>query len=239
VRPGTNDSERIDRSSLGKDTLVIGDITGQGTLEVGGRVQGNITLNGEVKVLAGATVLGHIRADSVAIAGSVRGNLSARVAIEVQGSGEIEGTLEAPRIGIETGAHVVGSVVTGPARKAAPIEKAAEKRVARPEQQAPPVAASELPPALEPIFDEEDSNLDLEGEGPASSEDSEPPALGRSDSGDGGARRRRRRRRNRRPEPDRLPNPSPVRAAPLAPSDPLGVPRIPTFQKGTHGRRRD
>ena len=45
-------------SIIGQATTVIGNISGGGDLEILGRVQGDIDLDGALRVLAGMTVLG-------------------------------------------------------------------------------------------------------------------------------------------------------------------------------------
>jgi cytoskeletal protein CcmA (bactofilin family) len=122
VKPAERQSPReLARSILGSDVLVIGDITGEGALEVAGRVQGNIKVTGSVRIIAGGSIVGDIHADSVEIGGNVRGNLTARAAIEIMGTAEVEGNLVAPRVGIETGAQVVGTIATGAKPSGRPV----------------------------------------------------------------------------------------------------------------------
>lgn len=265
MRIESREPSQSERSVLGADALVIGDITGEGSLDVAGRVQGNIKISGDVNVLTGASVLGHIQANSLKVSGKVRGNLSARVSIEVGGAGEIEGKLEAPRIGIETGAYVVGSILTGPPGKAASLDQPGLPRApsaleakAVPERfPLPPKARVERVltpslPAVERIDDEELSQESEEDDLQEGFDSSEPdsPTEERTDAG--GPRRKRRRRRNRRPEHDGRSSPNaapflpkssmserPTQTLGSSPSESLALPRIPTFQKGTHGRRRD
>lgn len=99
-------------SIIGKATCVIGDISGAGDLEIDGRVQGDVTLDGVLRVLANGTVLGSIRANEVHVHGQVDGDLSARDALVLHAGAAVQGDLSAPRLGIEEGARVRGAVRT-------------------------------------------------------------------------------------------------------------------------------
>jgi cytoskeletal protein CcmA (bactofilin family) len=128
-------------SVLGSTALVLGNVEGRGDLEVRGRVQGNVRVEGSVTVSDGGSVLGTIEAITIRVAGSVRGDLIASDGAFVLSSGDVEGNLMAPRVGIEAGARVQGSLRTGE-RKAAPANAArARPTPAVPSPAAPNAAA--------------------------------------------------------------------------------------------------
>jgi cytoskeletal protein CcmA (bactofilin family) len=107
--------ERTARMSsvLGETGVVIGNVEGIGDLEIRGRVQGSISLNGRVLIAETGSVLGNVEATHIAVAGEVRGGLNAKDGVEVQAQGRVEGNVEAPRVGIEAGARVRGMLRTG------------------------------------------------------------------------------------------------------------------------------
>lgn len=229
---------------LGAGVVIIGNLSGQGALEVQGRVQGNLRLDGPLTIGRGGTVVGNITAHSVSVAGSVHGDIEAKDGIEIQGPGSVEGNLRAPRIGIELGAEVRGLVQAGsaaaqkaPAAKAAPPKSqhlessvttpVSDEATLRPDEVSPPA------PELDDVETEEEF-VEAESEG---EREAEPGALR--------ARRRRRRRKRRSDSADPTspasdegwPESAPAEAAPPPPR-PAGPPRPPTFQKGAHAQRR-
>lgn len=130
--------ERVTRMSsvLGETGVVIGNVDGVGDLEIRGRVQGSISLNGRILIAETGVVLGNVEATHIAVAGEVRGDLNAKDGVEVQAQGRVLGNVEAPRVGIEAGARVRGMLRTGgelplsanaePAASEIPAEKPAK-----------------------------------------------------------------------------------------------------------------
>lgn len=114
-------------SVIGAGTVVRGNLSGEGSLEVYGRVEGDVSLSGEVSVREGAAVLGEIVAAKISVAGAVQGNLRGTEAVLLERGAKVVGDLSAPRIGIANGALVRGSVRTE--GEAAPAQN---KRVASP-----------------------------------------------------------------------------------------------------------
>lgn len=252
----SSERSNTETSVLGAGVVIIGNLGGQGALEVQGRVQGNLRLDGPLTIGRGGTVIGNITAHSVSIAGSVHGDIEARDGIEVQGPGSVEGNLSAPRIGIELGAEVRGLVQTGgaPAQKA-PGQKAPAAKAASPKSQS--VESSGAEPLLdEPVlrpaegsspaadFDDVEADEDL-------TEEARDPAEAEREEADPGALRARRRRRRRKRRSDSADPTSPASdegwlesapaqpaPAPAHPEVPAGPPRPPTFQKGAHAQRR-
>lgn len=100
-------------SILGKTGVVIGNVTGSGDVEIRGRVQGSIELNGRVLVSDHGIVQGGIEAMTITVAGEVRGDLIAEDGVFVRASGQVTGNIAAPRVAIEAGARVLGNLRTG------------------------------------------------------------------------------------------------------------------------------
>ncbi len=251
-------------SVLGSTAIVLGNVSGQGDLEIRGHVQGNVTLDGRVAVATGGIVLGAIEAVHVTVLGTVRGDLIARDGVTIGASGEVEGNIVAPRVAIEAGARVRGNLRTGEtnekprsadkprAPSAEPPARTPEPRAAEPLAPAPaparPVPSDvRTPPVVEPLR-------------PAPTVVSTDPLT--KDEGEQQRRKRRRRRGGggdearsasprtetpaggrpaavaHTPAPAAAATPAPGRTAPSGPA-PQGPPAIPTFVKGAHGHRRD
>jgi cytoskeletal protein CcmA (bactofilin family) len=102
-------------SVISTTTVVRGNVRGQGSLRVDGRVHGNIEVTGDVALGPDAEVQGNISGASIAIAGIVSGDLTGTEAVMIEAGAKVIGDLRAPRIGIGDGAQVRGSVETGEA----------------------------------------------------------------------------------------------------------------------------
>lgn len=123
----TNEKGARLASILGQTAVVLGNVRGQGDLEIRGRVQGNITVAGRITVGHDGLVLGGIEADQITVQGRVHGDLNAKDAIFVFVSGEVEGNLSAPRVAIEAGARVFGTLRTTPAGEASRAPEAKQQ----------------------------------------------------------------------------------------------------------------
>jgi cytoskeletal protein CcmA (bactofilin family) len=70
-----------------------GDVEGGGSLVIGGVFEGNLKLNDTVFVEDGAKVKGNIKANSIKIAGEVKGNIDAKI-VEITKNGSLEGNVK-------------------------------------------------------------------------------------------------------------------------------------------------
>lgn len=102
-------------SVISTTTVVRGNVRGQGSLRIDGRVHGNVEVTGDVALGPDAEVQGNISGASIAIAGVVSGDLTGTEAVMIEAGAKVIGDLRAPRIGIGDGATVRGSVETGEA----------------------------------------------------------------------------------------------------------------------------
>jgi len=90
---------------------ISGTMTGRGPVAVGGRVDGRIAVDGEVQVEARAHVDADIHADTVAIAGHVKGHVKARTSVTLAAGAQVEGILESQRAEIDPQARVRGRLI--------------------------------------------------------------------------------------------------------------------------------
>lgn len=117
-------------SIIGPTSIVIGDVSGRGDLEIVGRVQGDVAVDGSVTVAPDGVVLGSIRAQEVRVAGRVDGNVAAKDSLSLQAGANVSGDLVAARLGIEEGARVRGSVRT----EGAELDEAEDEDVIAPSE---------------------------------------------------------------------------------------------------------
>src|SRR4051794_27522594 len=99
-------------STIGRGTFVRGNVSGDGDLEIQGRVEGSVTVTGEILIAEGALIRSDVTGRRVVIHGAVAGNVSAKEAIILEPGARVVGDLGAPQIGIRPGALVRGNVST-------------------------------------------------------------------------------------------------------------------------------
>ena len=108
-------SRQNDTTLISAGTLVEGDIIFTGTLELEGRVIGEIRSGPDaqavVRVLPGAQVLGDIRAPVVVINGEVSGNVHSTEHVELAAAAVINGDVEYSLIEMTRGAQLNGRLI--------------------------------------------------------------------------------------------------------------------------------
>jgi Integral membrane protein CcmA involved in cell shape determination len=91
---------------LGADTVITGNIEASADLHVDGRIEGDITCSALVQG-EGSEITGAVRAESVRIAGLVRGAITAREVVILK-TARIEGDVAYDTLTIEQGARLEG-----------------------------------------------------------------------------------------------------------------------------------
>jgi cytoskeletal protein CcmA (bactofilin family) len=99
--------------------MVDGDITFRGTLELEGRVTGEIRAgedaNAVVRILPGGRVLGNIHAPIIVVNGEVSGNVRSWEHVELAAAAVVHGDVEYSLIEMTRGAQVNGRLIYRPA----------------------------------------------------------------------------------------------------------------------------
>jgi cytoskeletal protein CcmA (bactofilin family) len=132
-------------AAIGKSIVFKGELTGSEDLEVNGTVEGDVKLPDNT-LTVGQT--GHVKASvsakSVQIVGKVQGDVTATERIEIEASGVVDGDLRAPRLLVQEGAVMNGTVEM----TAAPSAEAGKSASATPASTtAAPRASSATRPA--------------------------------------------------------------------------------------------
>jgi cytoskeletal protein CcmA (bactofilin family) len=114
-------------STISAGLRIKGDITGTSDLTVDGETQGKIRItNGRVTVGPSGRVNADIDAREIVILGTVQGNLKATESVRLGPSGQLQGSILTPRIGIDDGARLRGNVEmirAGEAQEASKVEQ--------------------------------------------------------------------------------------------------------------------
>jgi cytoskeletal protein CcmA (bactofilin family) len=103
-------SVKAGTSFLGSSLVISGSITGQGDVQLHGLHEGSIDLQGDLDIRQSAVVTGLITARSISVSGSVDGDLRARQKLSVLRTARITGTVATPRVLVEEGALLEGTV---------------------------------------------------------------------------------------------------------------------------------
>jgi cytoskeletal protein CcmA (bactofilin family) len=117
-RPGSATVRNAAR--LGAGLEIKGQITGAEDLQIDGKVDGPISLNGhELTVGPTANLHSEIHAGEVVVYGKVVGNVLARGRVDIKKDGSIVGDISSARISIEDGAHFKGRIEIDPTKNSA------------------------------------------------------------------------------------------------------------------------
>ncbi|HVZ37172.1 MAG TPA: polymer-forming cytoskeletal protein [Polyangiaceae bacterium] len=123
-------------SVIGSSTVIRGNVRGDSSLEILGRVEGDVSVTGDLELGPDAVVVGAVAGARIVIGGSVEGDVTGSEAVVISDTGRVVGDLSAPRVGMKEGAQLRGNVRTEgvggvPASRAA-APRAVEARAAAP-----------------------------------------------------------------------------------------------------------
>jgi cytoskeletal protein CcmA (bactofilin family) len=117
-----------DNSVIGRGTVVRGNVRGDGSIEIYGRVEGEVAVSGNVTLSEHGSVHGNVAGARLTIGGAVVGDLVGSDAVLLGAGAQVAGDLSAPSIGIEDGARVRGAVRTEKEPSAAATSAASRAR---------------------------------------------------------------------------------------------------------------
>jgi len=98
-------------ATIGQSIVFKGELTGDEDLEIDGQVEGDVRLeNHQLTIGPNGQLKAEVIAKSIIVIGRVKGNLTATERIDVQASGIVEGDVHAPRLNVQEGAVLNGSI---------------------------------------------------------------------------------------------------------------------------------
>jgi cytoskeletal protein CcmA (bactofilin family) len=100
-------------SLIAADITIEGKIDGTGHVRLAGRFKGDVHIQGDLAVEAGAKLTGSVRANSVAIAGEVEGNIESALRVELLETGVLNGDLKAGTLTVVAGSRMRGRAEFG------------------------------------------------------------------------------------------------------------------------------
>src|SRR5207342_2681983 len=93
-------------SLIASDLTIEGKIEGAGHVRIAGRFKGDVNVQGDLTIEAGAKVTGSVRAEKVVIAGELEGNVESASQVNVVATGAVIGDIKAGAVTIASGARM-------------------------------------------------------------------------------------------------------------------------------------
>ena len=110
VAPSTRSDTAVSRkeSLIAADITIEGKIEGGGSVRIAGKFKGDVNVQGDLTIEAGAKLTGGVRADKVTIAGELEGNVEQASLVDLQQTGVVIGDLKAGSLTVAAGARLRG-----------------------------------------------------------------------------------------------------------------------------------
>jgi cytoskeletal protein CcmA (bactofilin family) len=109
--PPKNITSSMEQATIGRSVVIKGDISGSESLYIDGRVEGTINFtDSRVTIGRNAVIVANVTAKEVVVMGTVTGNIHCADRLDIRSEGTVTGDVVTPRVCIEDGALVKGSV---------------------------------------------------------------------------------------------------------------------------------
>jgi cytoskeletal protein CcmA (bactofilin family) len=95
---------------IGPGVRIAGRITGQGDVDLAGRLEGDCRIAGRLHVHPRAALQGEVEADRVRVGGHLEGGIEARQEVVVEPGGRVQACVTTPRLAMAAGAWLAGEV---------------------------------------------------------------------------------------------------------------------------------
>ena len=123
--PPKNITASMEQATIGRSVVIKGDISGAESLYIDGRVEGTINFaDSRVTIGRNAVIVATVTAKEVVVMGTVTGNIQCTDRLDIRSEGSLTGDVVTPRVCVEDGALLKGSVEVRTAQKQAQNEKA-------------------------------------------------------------------------------------------------------------------
>ncbi len=107
--------ERVEarESVIAADLTIEGKIEGAGHVRIAGSFKGDVHVQGNLTIEAGARVTGQVRANTVTVGGELHGNIEAAARVELLETGLVAGDVKAGSLTVAAGSRMRGQVEFG------------------------------------------------------------------------------------------------------------------------------
>jgi cytoskeletal protein CcmA (bactofilin family) len=123
MNPTVNSAKNV----LGSDVEITGNIKFAGELAFDGKLEGEVTSDGNLNIGENATINGDVNVAAVVLRGKVTGNVNARDKVELKANSELFGDVRAAKLVVEEGVTFVGKIDVNPNKVAPSAAKPAAK----------------------------------------------------------------------------------------------------------------
>ena len=100
-------------SHISSDLTIEGKIVGTGHVRIAGKFKGDVAVEGNVSLDAGARLEGHVKASVVSVGGELIGNIENAKRVELLETGVINGDVKAGSLTVAAGSRMRGQVEFG------------------------------------------------------------------------------------------------------------------------------
>ena len=114
-------------SVIASGLTIEGKIVGSGHVRVAGKFKGDVQVDGNLHIDAGARLEGLVRAQEVIVSGELQGNIESAKRVELQQTGVINGDVKAGSLTVAAGSRMRGAVEFGWEEGAKPAAILADK----------------------------------------------------------------------------------------------------------------
>ncbi|MGD9874849.1 MAG: polymer-forming cytoskeletal protein [Kiritimatiellia bacterium] len=125
------DNNATAQSIIDAQVEITGTIKSAGSIKIDGKLKGDLQCDGDATIGKSAVITGNLTVNSVAVAGSVTGNITAKDRIQMQASARVMGDIKSKRLHVEDGVTFVGKSEVNPSggpASSAPRAEADEPR---------------------------------------------------------------------------------------------------------------
>jgi cytoskeletal protein CcmA (bactofilin family) len=105
--------QEMKESIISSDLTIEGKISGSGHVRIAGRFKGDVQVDGNVSLDAGARLEGHVKASVVCVGGELIGNIENAKRVELLETGVINGDVKAGSLTVAAGSRMRGQVEFG------------------------------------------------------------------------------------------------------------------------------
>jgi cytoskeletal protein CcmA (bactofilin family) len=109
AQPRTDAKESL----LAAGLTIEGKIEGSGHVRIAGNFKGDVNVQGNLTIEAGAKVTGGVRANTVIVGGELEGNIDAAARVELLQTGVLNGDLKAGSLTVAAGSRMRGRAEFG------------------------------------------------------------------------------------------------------------------------------
>ncbi|MGD9598086.1 MAG: polymer-forming cytoskeletal protein [Steroidobacteraceae bacterium] len=119
LNPGSEPARRPKERGEIKDSVfsgglnIEGKIEGAGNVRIAGRFKGDVHIDGDLTIEAGAHLTGQVRANLVVVAGELQGNVESARRVELADTAVMTGDVKAGALTVAAGSRMRGQVEFG------------------------------------------------------------------------------------------------------------------------------